>query len=131
LILGGFQTGFSGRICGISVDPSADVLRKIIHPLVLQTAEAVQQPVTLAMESILVDDRFLGAGYGRMDRRERDAIRLFAQREGILLDPVYTGRAAGGMLEMIQAGEIPGGDTVLFWHTGGNPALFAYAESLL
>jgi L-cysteate sulfo-lyase len=85
---------------------------------------------TASQESILVDDRFLGAGYGRMGAPERDAIRLFARQEGILLDPVYTGRAAAGMMAMIQAGEIHAGETVLFWHTGGTPGLWAYADQL-
>ena len=59
---------------------------------------------------------------------ERDAIRLFAQQEGLLLDPVYTGRAAGGLIDLIRSGEIGSEERVLFWHTGGTPALFAYVE---
>jgi D-cysteine desulfhydrase len=48
-----------------------------------------------------------------------------------LLDPVYTGRAAAGMFDLIRKGEIGSGERVLFWHTGGAPALYAYAEDLL
>jgi D-cysteine desulfhydrase len=56
---------------------------------------------------------------------EREAIRIFARTEGILLDPVYTGRAAGGLLELIRGGFFPSDARILFWHTGGQPALFA------
>jgi D-cysteine desulfhydrase len=56
---------------------------------------------------------------------ERDAVKLFAKSEGVLLDPVYTGRAAGGMIDLIRKGFFKKGQTVLFWHTGGSPALFA------
>lgn len=131
LILGARLLNLETRIYGISVDPTAEVLRGIILRLISDTALVLNIQPDVTADTLLVDDRFLGSGYGRMDQRELEAIRLFARSEGILLDPVYTGRAAGGMLEMIHNGEIPPSDTILFWHTGGNPALFAYAESLL
>jgi len=62
---------------------------------------------------------------------EREAIRLTAQLEGILLDPVYTGRAMAGMIDLVRSGQIGTQAPVLFWHTGGAPALFAYAEDVL
>jgi L-cysteate sulfo-lyase len=58
---------------------------------------------------------------------ERDAISAFAGQEGILLDPVYTGRAAGGMLTLAREGQFQPGEKVLLWHTGGTPALFAFS----
>jgi D-cysteine desulfhydrase len=73
---------------------------------------------------------YLGPGYAVLTELERGAIELFARLEGILLDPVYTGRAAGGMLDLIEKGEISPDERVLFWHTGGSPALFAYADQL-
>jgi L-cysteate sulfo-lyase len=71
---------------------------------------------------------YVGAGYGVIGDLEREAIRLLASEEGILLDPVYSGRAFGGLLDMIRRGECTSSDTVVFWHTGGAPALFAYAR---
>jgi D-cysteine desulfhydrase len=65
-----------------------------------------------------------------MGEIERDAIELFASTEGILLDPVYTGRAAAGMIDRIRKGEFGPEERILFWHTGGTPALFAYSEEL-
>jgi len=80
-----------------------------------------------------VDDRYLGGGYGVMGDPEVQAIRLFARHEGLLLDPVYTGRAAAGaagLIDLIHRGEIEPGERILFWHTGGTPGLFAYADQL-
>jgi 1-aminocyclopropane-1-carboxylate deaminase/D-cysteine desulfhydrase-like pyridoxal-dependent ACC family enzyme len=73
---------------------------------------------------------YLGSGYGIVTELEREAIGLTARLEGVLLDPVYTGRAMGGMMDMIRRGGFGAGETVLFWHTGGGPALFAYAKEL-
>jgi D-cysteine desulfhydrase len=74
---------------------------------------------------ILVNDDYLGGGYGVMSEAERAAICLFAQSEGLLLDPVYTGRAAAGLIGLIGKGFFDRTQKVLFWHTGGTPALFA------
>jgi D-cysteine desulfhydrase len=78
-----------------------------------------------------VNADYLGAGYAVLGEPEREAIRLAAQTEGLLLDPVYTGRAFAGMMDLIHKGSIRRDETVLFWHTGGTPALFAYAEELV
>jgi 1-aminocyclopropane-1-carboxylate deaminase/D-cysteine desulfhydrase-like pyridoxal-dependent ACC family enzyme len=74
---------------------------------------------------------YLGEGYGVMGQPEREAISLFARQEGVLLDPVYTGRAAAGMIDLIRRGVIGPDETILFWHTGGTPALWAYEAELL
>lgn len=60
-----------------------------------------------------------------MGEPEKEAIYLFAQKEGLLLDPVYTARAAAGLISLIRKGFFQADQTVLFWHTGGTPALFA------
>ncbi|HTP08164.1 MAG TPA: pyridoxal-phosphate dependent enzyme, partial [Anaerolineae bacterium] len=77
-----------------------------------------------------VNDHYLGGGYAVMGEPEREAIRLCAQTEGLLVDPVYTGRAMAGLIDLIRAGEFKSEQNVLFWHTGGIPALFAYAQQL-
>jgi 1-aminocyclopropane-1-carboxylate deaminase/D-cysteine desulfhydrase-like pyridoxal-dependent ACC family enzyme len=66
-----------------------------------------------------------------MGAPEIEAIRLFARQEGLLLDPVYTGRAGAGMINLIQKGFFKQDETVLFWHTGGTPALFSEKYSQL
>ncbi len=81
-------------------------------------------------QDVCVDADHLGAGYGIVGEPEREAIHLFARTEGILLDPVYTGRAAAGMIDLIRRGVIARGEQILFWHTGGVPALWAYGSDL-
>jgi D-cysteine desulfhydrase family pyridoxal phosphate-dependent enzyme len=131
LILGAELYQFPGQVYGVSVDLEARLLRGKISALLAETVRTFGGTESFLPESILVDDRFLGAGYGKAGALEREAIHLFAREEGILLDPVYTGRAAGGMLEMIRRNEIPPTATVLFWHTGGIPAIWAYAKEIL
>jgi 1-aminocyclopropane-1-carboxylate deaminase/D-cysteine desulfhydrase-like pyridoxal-dependent ACC family enzyme len=72
-----------------------------------------------------VNASYLGLGYGILGAPEIEAIRLFARFTGILLDPVYTGRAAAGLIDLARQQFFKPGETVLFWHTGGAPALFA------
>ena len=79
---------------------------------------------------IILRREFTGAGYGVVGESERRALRLTAETEGILLDPVYTGRAMGALVSMIEAGEMGKDESVIFWHTGGTPALFAYADEI-
>lgn len=85
----------------------------------------------MTREDVKVVYGYRGGGYGVVGEREREAIRLLAQQEGIILDPVYTGRAFGALLDLIRQGRFGQGETVLFWHTGGAPALFAYAKELM
>ena len=93
--------------------------------LVRQAAGLLEEKAAFRPEEILVNSDYLGAGYAVMGEPEKEAILLFARREGILLDPVYTGRAAAGMIDLIRKGFFKKGERVLFWHTGGTPALFA------
>ena len=124
------QIAGSGGVVLVGVDLPKDALGGKIRGLLIETARLAGDEEPLSGESILVDDRFLGAGYAKAGAVEREAIHLFARREGILLDPVYTARAAGGMLEMIRRGEIGASEKILFWHTGGTPALWAYADAI-
>ncbi len=130
LVAGARLFGFRGRITGISVDQPADGLRETVAELATRTAALLGERLSIHPGEIDVDDGFLGEGYGVMSDLERQAIRAFAADEGLLLDPVYTGRAAGGMLARIREGRIGRDERVLFWHTGGTPALFAYAAGL-
>ncbi len=132
LALGAKLTSYPGKILGISVDQPADLLRKRIASLATAAAERLGQPIIFAPEDILVSADYLGQGYGVMGDIEKQAIQLFARTEGVLLDPVYTGRAAAGMIDLVRSGKLGRQDRVLFWHTGGMPALFAeqYQELL-
>ncbi|MEJ2013180.1 MAG: D-cysteine desulfhydrase family protein [Anaerolineales bacterium] len=131
MITGAAMEGLEARITGISVDLEADGLRARISPLLGQIAELIGMDLDPQAATIDVNDRYLGGGYGVLGEPEREAIELFARQEGVLLDPVYTGREAAGLIDLIRQGKISSDERVLFWHTGGTPALFAYSEGLL
>ena len=125
LVLGARLFGFTGKVLGISVDEPAPVLKERVAKLASATADFLGENIIFSPEEVMVNDGYLGGGYGVVGDGERQAINLFARQEGLLLDPVYTGRAAAGLLDLIRRGNFPIGETVLFWHTGGTPALFA------
>ena len=127
LIAGAQLFNYPGRILGISVDESAADLRPRIAELATQTIELLGEQHTVPPEGVLVNDDYLGAGYAVMGEAECEAIQLFARMEGLLVDPVYTGRAAAGLIDLIRKGFFAPDAKVLFWHTGGAPALFADA----
>jgi D-cysteine desulfhydrase len=125
LLLGQRVFGFSGRILGISVDESEEWLTREVSNLASATSEKLGQRIEFTPADVLTNAHYCDAGYGVITEREREAIRLFAKYEGLLLDPVYTGRAAAGMIDLIRKGFFEPTETVLFLHTGGQPALFA------
>lgn len=131
LVVGVQLAGLTAEVLGISVDLPAAPLRARVAELATETAGRLGAPRTYLADEILVNADYLGGGYAVMGAPEREAIQLFARSEGLLVDPVYTGRAAAGLLDLIRRGAIQPGETVLFWHTGGTPALFAYAEQLI
>jgi D-cysteine desulfhydrase family pyridoxal phosphate-dependent enzyme len=132
LLVGARRAGWTGRILGISVDEERQVLAERVASLANATAERMGVAETFQAQDILVNADYLGEGYAVMGEPELEAIRVFASTEGLLLDPVYTGRAAAGMIGLIHQGFFKPEDRVLFWHTGGTPALFAgvYRERL-
>ncbi|MGH2605435.1 MAG: D-cysteine desulfhydrase family protein, partial [Anaerolineales bacterium] len=130
LIAGAAATGFRGQITGISIDlPAADLVARI-GQLIQGMASLLGHDIEPPADSIQVADGYRGAGYAILGQMERDAIREFARSEGLILDPVYTGRAAAGLLDLIRSGHLGKSERILFWHTGGEPALFAYAGEL-
>ncbi len=130
LVIGSKLGGYTGRILGISVDHRADQLVPVLVNLANATARHIGTELSFTAEDFEVNDQYLGGGYAIMGEPEREAIRLCAQTEGLLVDPVYTGRAMAGLIDLIRQGEFRTGQNVLFWHTGGTPALFAYASQL-
>jgi D-cysteine desulfhydrase len=125
LLLGQRVFGFSGRILGISIDESEEWLKREVSQLASASGEKLGQSIEVTPADVVANADYCGAGYGVVTEQEREAIRLFAEYEGLLLDPVYTGRAAAGMIDLIRKGFFETSETVLFLHTGGQPALFA------
>lgn len=133
LALGVAALNLPTQVLGISVDkPEVELTDEIVGTLATETARRLGLPHHFSGENIFANDGYMGGGYGVMGNTEREAITLFARTEAILLDPVYTGRAAGGLIDLIRQGEIAPSERILFWHTGGFPALFApkYAAKL-
>jgi D-cysteine desulfhydrase family pyridoxal phosphate-dependent enzyme len=131
LVVGARACGYEGQVLGISVDKTEGQLTETVAGLLRPTAEHLGLDMQFDEADICVDDRYVGPGYGILAEAERRAVRLVARQEGILLDPVYTGKAMNGLIDLVRRGEIAAGETVLFWHTGGVPALFAYAGGLM
>jgi D-cysteine desulfhydrase family pyridoxal phosphate-dependent enzyme len=127
LALGARKAVWGGHILGISIDEPEHDLKETVAFLASEASDRLGERMRLQPEEIMVNADYLGAGFGVMGEPEREAMRMFARQEGLLLDPVYTGRAAAGMIDLIRKGFLRAGETVLFWHTGGQPALFAEA----
>ncbi len=125
LVAGAKLFGFEGKLLGISVDETEADLTYKVAELAGNTADLLGEKLAFKPADIHVSAEYLGGGYGVMGEGETEAIGLFARQEGLLLDPVYTGRAAAGMIDLIHKRFFKRGETVLFWHTGGTPALFS------
>ncbi len=130
LVLGQRVFGFRGKVLGISIDESEAWLKSSVSALASDASERMGPRIEFSPDDVLANDSYCRAGYGVLTDAEREAVHLFARYEGLLLDPVYTGRGAAGMIDLIRKGFFKKNETVLFWHTGGQPALFAekYAD---
>ena len=131
LCVGAKAIGFTPQIAAIAIDSSRAELQVGVAALADATIRRLDLKLTVTPEEVVAHDGYLGAGYAVMGELEKEAISLVARTEGILLDPVYTGRAMAGLIDLIRKGEFGKDETIVFWHTGGSAALFAYADQLL
>lgn len=133
LVLGQRVFGYKGKILGISIDEPEDWLKTHVSALASEASEKLGDRIDFTGEDVFASEEYCKAGYGVLTDAEREAVKLFARTEGLLLDPVYTGRAAAGMIDLIRKGFFKRDETIVFWHTGGTPALFAekYSRELL
>lgn len=115
---------------GISVSGSASAQTSKTTRLVQETAALVGIQIANPEAIVRVHDNYVGPGYGLPTPGMYEAVALAAQSEGLLLDPVYTGKAMAGLIDLIRQGTFQRGQRVLFWHTGGSPGLFAYEPQL-
>ena len=115
------------RVVGVSADDSSSALESQVNAIVTGVGNLLQlDPAALAAgTAIEVDDRFVGGGYGVPSDQSREAIELTARSEAIFLDPTYTSKAMAGLIAYVRDGAFGEGETVLFWHTGGQVGLFA------
>ena len=95
------------------------------------TARALDLNLAIEPADFVTDEDHIGEDYGVLSPEARAAIGLVAETEGIFLDPVYSGKAMAGLIDHVKRGAVGADETVVFVHTGGMPALFAYAEDLI
>lgn len=125
MVLGKQVWQLNSRILGIAIEGTSEELGGTVANLVKENIALNDLKIQFDPDLILINDQYTGQGYGIMGEPEIEAIRMFASLEGLLLDPVYTGRAAAGLIDLVRKGFFKTEEKVLFWHTGGTPALFA------
>ncbi|MCD6324632.1 MAG: D-cysteine desulfhydrase family protein [Desulfurococcales archaeon] len=131
LILGFKMLGADDiQVVGISVGKGSKAATEKVADLVNKAAEILRVDVRVRPEDITVIDKYVGGGYGVVNKETVEAIRKAAQYEALLFDPVYTGKGIWGFMDMAERGEFGKGSDVVFIHTGGEPILFQRSEEL-
>jgi len=130
LELGKAALGIDTRIMGIAPANWHHGVAGLIARYANQAAERLGLSCRVSAEDVYNTEEYVGEGYGIPTPEAIEMIKLMARTEGIFLDPVYTGKAMAGLWDHIQKGKLTKNDIVIFLHTGGNPALFAYVEEL-
>jgi len=128
MLLGARLYGLDLALMGVSPSRPTPHVQAEAARIASEGASILGMSLTAAPADFEVDDAFIGPGYGISTPASLEAVRLFAETEGILIDPVYTAKAAAAMIAHIRAGHFRPDQTVLFLHTGGTPALFSYAD---
>jgi L-cysteate sulfo-lyase len=135
LVVGAKWTNCKSKLIAISIDQvPAGESKFDYEQFVLDIAERMSQDLQLGLmltrNDFSMNCDYLGQGYGIVGELEREAIKLLAQTEGILVDPVYAGRALAGLIDLIRKHSFNKNERILFWHTGGDAALHAYVDEL-
>jgi 1-aminocyclopropane-1-carboxylate deaminase/D-cysteine desulfhydrase-like pyridoxal-dependent ACC family enzyme len=125
IVAGCRALGWPTRVIGISADERAAALRDVVDGIIEGIAGVLPNVSVGGGAAIEVDDRFVGEGYGIPTPASRDAQALAARTEALFLDPTYTAKAMAGLIEHCRGGSLARARTVLFWHTGGLPGIFA------
>jgi len=117
-------------LLGIGVNAAKDAQEEKVFKLACETADYIGMPGILARENVVANCDYVGAGYGLPTEGMNEAIMLLAHLEGLLFDPVYSGKGLAGMIDLIRNGELGNAKNIVFLHTGGSAALFAYSDQL-
>jgi len=125
--------GVDAELIPVNIDKAeieGTTVEEIIFDLIKQSEKYFHLKKKYTLKDIPLNRDYDAPGYGVITKGEKDAVKTLASAEGILLDPVYTGRAFYGMLDLLEKRKIKPGSKILFWHTGGLPANFYYREQL-
>lgn len=130
----GMVTGFEGNnanipIAGINVSRPKEQQEKIVHDLAVLTAEKAGVEQEVSRDSVTCFDKYVGPGYSLPTEGMIEAVKLLAATEAILLDPVYSGKTMAGCIDLVRKDYFAGCENILFLHTGGAPALYAYLDT--
>lgn len=117
-------------VLGIGTRAPRERQEQMVYDLACRTAEKLGCPGVMSRDAVVANTDYVGAGYGLPRADTLEAIRLFAELEGILLDPVYSGKGAAGLIDLCRKGRFKAGERVVFLHTGGAVGLFAYKGAL-
>ena len=132
---GGLITGLKAThsripLLGIGVNAPREKQEEKVFNLACETAEYIGAPGIVARDDVVANCDYVGEGYGIPTKAMNDAVMLLARLEGLLFDPVYSGKALAGLIDLVRKGQFDGARNIVFLHTGGSAALFAYAGEL-
>ena len=130
LAVGLKAAGSDVPLLGIGVNVPRDQQEEKVYKLAVETAEYIGQPGVVGRDDIIANCDYVGTGYGVPTESMNDAVLLLARTEGLLFDPVYSGKALAGMIDLIRSGYFKGAENIVFLRTGGSAALFAYLDQL-
>ncbi len=131
----GLVLGFEGAraqipVLGIGVRAPKQVQEERVYALACKTADMLGVSGSVARESVVANCDYVGPGYGKPTDAMIEAVNLLARTEGILLDPVYSGKGMAGLIDLIRTGHFKKGQNVVFLHTGGSVGLYGYLHAL-
>ena len=117
------------KVVGIGVRAPKEKQEQMVYDLACRTATLLGHEGIVKREDVFADCNYVGPGYGLPTPGMVEAVRMFAETEGLLFDPVYTGKGLAGLIDWVRRGHFTSNDTVIFLHTGGSAALFGYPET--
>ncbi|MEM6372873.1 MAG: D-cysteine desulfhydrase family protein, partial [Pseudomonadota bacterium] len=117
------------HLLGIGVRAPQEKQESMVHDLALRTATHLGTQADIPREAVRANCNYVGPGYGLPTDGMIAALKLLARVEGLLFDPVYSGKGLDGMIDLVKAGYFDGMDNIVFLHTGGSAALFGYADT--
>jgi len=117
-------------LLGIGVNIPQDAQEEKVYALACETADYIGKPGIVAREEIVANCNYVGDGYGVPTASMNEAVMMLARLEGLLFDPVYSGKGLAGMIDLIRKGKFENASNIVFLHTGGSAALFAYVDQL-
>ena len=130
MIVGLRAMGSRVPLLGIGVNVDRETQAERVVKLALETADYIGESGAVTEDDIVANCDYVGEGYGVPTRAMNDAVLLLARLEGLLFDPVYSGKALSGMIDLVRNGHLADAGNIVFVHTGGSAALFAYADQL-